>query len=312
MHKDSGHDATDKTKDNSQLDDLYGFLQFLTSLFSYQNNYTPSMKKSQVFRKPYRIKKKKSIFENRFFWLIFLILIIFGSAFYFLLFSEFFQIKNIIITGEQKVSKEDIKLNVEKKLETKILFFKTKSIFSVNLNEIKESILTNFPLIGEVEIKQDFPDALNLVMVERKEIGIFCKGEPCFLIDNEGVIFENTTSSLPLLKINSLIQNKELKLGDKVLENGLLLFILEIESKLKEELKISLKEILIVSDERLNIETLEDWEIYFNTKKDINWQLTKLKAVLEKYIPPEKRENLEYIELRFGDLAPFKYRELEE
>jgi len=30
---------------------------------------------------------------------------------------------------------------------------------------------------------------------------------------------------------------------------------------------------------------------------------------LEEKIPPESRKDLEYIELRFGNLAPFKYKD---
>ena len=81
------------------------------------------------------------------------------------------------------------------------------------------------------------------------------------------------------------------------MEKELLSKILEINTELK-NLEILAKEVLIVSDDRLNVETQEDWEIYFNPKKDLNWQLTKLKAVLEEnYLPKE------YIDLRFGDRA---------
>ena len=66
---------------------------------------------------------------------------------------------------------------------------------------------------------------------------------------------------------------------------------------------------MIVSDEKLTGLTTEDWEVYFNLQKDIEWQLTKLRAVLEEKIPPEKRKDLEYIELRFGNFAPFKYKQ---
>jgi len=72
---------------------------------------------------------------------------------------------------------------------------------------------------------------------------------------------------------------------------------------------LKILEVSIISEERLNAKTSEGWEIYFNLEGDINWQLTKLGAVLEKEIPPEKRENLEYIDLRFGNFAPFKYRD---
>ena len=74
-----------------------------------------------------------------------------------------------------------------------------------------------------------------------------------------------------------------------------------------EELKIKTKEFIIFS-EHLNVKTSEDWEVYLNPQEDINWQLTKLGAVLEEEIPLEKRKDLEYIELRFGNFAPYKYR----
>lgn len=264
----------------------------------------------KTFRKPYRIKKQKSIISYRFFWLGVLFFVILFSILYFLFFSQTFQIEKIIVTGEEKVAKEDFKLLVEKKLESKILFFKTKSIFLVNLNEIKKDILNNFPQVAEVEIGRGFPDALNIVVVERFGLDVWCQTEQCFLVDNEGVIFEEIFDIDPeAFKIKNLAQVSELKLGDKVIEKEKLNQILDIESKLRDNLKIPLTAVAIISEERFNIKTLEGWEIYFNPEGDIEWQLTKLGAVLEEEILPENRKNLEYVELRFGNFANPKYRD---
>jgi len=92
-----------------------------------------------------------------------------------------------------------------------------------------------------------------------------------------------------------------------MIERDYLEKILKIQKYLFEELKLGTKEFLVFS-QRLNVKTDEDWEIYFDPRGDLNWQLTKLNSVLKEKIPPEKRKDLEYIELRFGDLAPFKYR----
>ena len=87
------------------------------------------------YRKPYRIKMKKPISQNRFFRLgiISFIFVVLGC--YLLFFSELFQVKEIIIAGEEKVSKEELKLFIEEKLETEILFFETKGIFAINLTK---------------------------------------------------------------------------------------------------------------------------------------------------------------------------------
>lgn len=264
----------------------------------------------KTFRKPYRIKKQKSIIFSRFFWLGVLFFVFIISIFYFLFFSQTFQIEKIIVTGEEKVAKEDLKLLVEKKLESKILFFKTKSIFLVNLNEIKKDILNNFPQVAEVEIGRGLPDTLNIIVVERSGLTVWCQAEQCFLVDNEGVIFEEIFDVDPkAFQIKNLAQVPELKLGDKVIEKEKLNQILDIESKLRDNLKISLTTVTIISDERLNAKTAEGWEIYFNPEGQLEWQLTKLRAVLDEEILPENRKNLEYIDLRFGNLAPYKCRD---
>jgi len=264
----------------------------------------------KTYRKPYRVKRKKSIFRNRFLWLGILIFIFITSSLYFLFFSGFFQVEKIIVTGEEKVAKEDIKLLVEEKLEKKILFFKTKSIFFIDTQNIKKDILNSFPNISEVGISRGFPDTLNIVVVERFGLTVWCQGDQCFLLDNEGVIFEEIFDTDPkAFQIKNLAQVPELKLGDKVIEKEKLNQILDIESRLRNNLKIPVIAVTLVSEERLNIEISEGWEIYFNPQGDIEWQLAKLKAVLEEEILPENRKNLEYIELRFGNFANPKYRD---
>jgi len=55
----------------------------------------------------------------------------------------------------------------------------------------------------------------------------------------------------------------------------------------------------------LDVKTSEGWEIYFNLKKDINWQLTELDFLLKERIPPDKKGNVEYIDLRFERIYIF-------
>lgn len=255
----------------------------------------------KTFRKPHRIKPKKSIFRNRFFWLSFSILIILGAIFYLIYFSALFQIKNINIFGQEKVSPEQVKSFIETK---------TRTIFLVNFNEIREGLLKNFPQIGKINFKRKFPDTIEIKIEERKPvIGIVLgekENESYFFIDENGIVFERIFK-IPqeTLKIKKLDLSSELKLGEKIMEEEEISKILEIKSKLADELKIPIEEILVVFNERFNVKTLEGWEIYFNPKENLNWQIIKLKAILEKKLPPEKRGKLQYIDLRFEKIYIF-------
>lgn len=259
------------------------------------------------YRRPHRIKRKKPIFHHRFFWPVVLILII-GTAFsYFLFFSQFFQIQKIIISGNKKVPEKGIREVVERELAGKRLLLAANNLFLVRADKIRKDILSQFPQIAEIEMGRSFPNGLNITLVERREVAIVCEKE-CFLLDSQGVIFEKIpTGDYGLPEIQNPNLDK-LELGVEIIKRDLLAKILRILSGL-DDIGILTKKANIISEERINVITLEGWEICFDPQKDLDWQLTKLKAVLEKYIPQEKRELLEYIELRFGNLAPFKYRE---
>jgi len=277
-------------------------------------------------RKPHRFKIKKPVVKNRFFLSGFFIFVFLIVILYSLFFSDFFQIKEVVVSGNKKVLKEEIIKVAENEFLKKKLFFPAKNILLVNLGNIKENILDAFPQIADVKIKRKLPKTLSFNILERKGVAQFCRAfelftkeesqtvyQKCFLLDEEGVVFEEIIKDnifLPKIVLSKNQEKNELELGQEIIENQLLSGILDIFSQLK-DLNIETKEFLIVSEERINVKTLDNWEIYFNPKEDLDWQLTKLKAVL-KNIPLEKRNDLEYIELRFGNFAPPKYRQTEE
>lgn len=282
------------------------------------------------YKKPYRARKKRSIFKNRFFWLGILISVSTVAVFYFLFISSYFQIEKIIISGNQKVLKEDIQAIVEKELEQKIFFLSKKNIFLVSLNKIKKAILEDFPQIAKAEIRRGLFNVLDIYVTERFAKALWCqdynpfttssdqaffeKGArlvsgQCFLIDSQGVIFKKETEfEENLVKIIDKQNAGVVILGERVVEKDYLEKIFKIQKKLAEDhLKIIANEFIIFA-ERLNLKTFEGWEIYFDPKRDIGWQLTKLSLVLKEKIPLEKRKDLEYIDLRFGNFASYKYK----
>ena len=260
-------------------------------------------------RKPYRIKRKKSIFENRFLKLGILILLILTTLFYVVYFLDFFQIKQIKISGNQKIVKENLETTVQSLIEKKILSFSSKSIFLVNSDQVKKQILIAFPLISSIDFKKELPNSLILEIEERKPVAVFMQNDKSFFIDKQGVIFEEILKAeSEILKLKNLILNESSGLGDKVIDAAKISQIFDIESDLRNSLGIRTDEVVIVSEQRFNFTTADGWDIYFNPQNNIDWQIVKLKEVLEQEIPNENRGLLEYIELRFGNFAPYKYR----
>ena len=256
-------------------------------------------------KKSRRYKKKKAFYQNRYFWLILVSLIFLISLFYFLFFANYFQVKNINFDGLKEVSEEKLISLIEPYLENKVLFFQSKSIFLINFNKIKKIIIEEVPLVEEVKIKRKFPETLSFLVVEREGLATFCQ-EDCFSLDKEGIIFDSEKGMKPIIKTALL---EKIKLADRVIEKNELNQLLKINSYLEEELSIPLEELLVASLEKLEVMTKEGWKAYFNPQENVEWQLDKLKTLLEKVILPEQRKDLEWIELRFGNFANPKYKD---
>jgi cell division protein FtsQ len=242
-----------------------------------------------------RVKKKKPFFKKPIFWIsIFLILILAGVS-YALFFSNIFKIKEIEISGEERIQKEDFKKFLKDKIAT-------KNILLIKLSPIRNEILKNFPQISSIEIKRKFPSTLIFKISERKEVAAICQKEDCYLVDKEGIAFERGGEGI--LKIERENFGDGIKPGDRVIEKEILDKILEISKRIE----LGIEKVSIISEDNLHFKTFQGFEIFIDPQKDIEWQITKLKVALENAIPKEKLNELEYIDLRFGNFAYPKYK----
>lgn len=243
------------------------------------------------YKKSYRTRKKKSvfvIFKNKFFWLICFVLIVLSGLAYLFIFSPVFQIKNITVLGTEKTSAEEIRI---------IISDNAKNIFLADLEEIDRMLCQRYPRIANIDIKRDLPDVLLVQIEERKPVAVISKYEGYFFIDKEAVIFEE----IPEKPLEMLIIKSE----EDLIQKEQLSQALKINSVLRNDLKLLIEEILIKSEKRIDVETMEGWNIYFNPKKDLDWQLEKFGILLKEKISLENRENLEYVDLRFEKIYIF-------
>ena len=264
-------------------------------------------KKYYKYRQPHRLRKKRSVLRNRYFWFSALFLLFLSGTFYLVCFSNFFQVKEVKIIGNQKTPLAEIQKTIDKGVGQKVLaFFDSNSIFLANLGEITRDLLEEFPQISSATVNRQLPDKLLVEIKERLPFGVWCQGENCFYLDRTGVIFDDNPVA-DILVIKTQNQPAEVVLGKRIIANDSMEKIAKVQKTLKDNMEINIKEFNIISPDRLNARTQEGWEIYFDPAGNLDWQLTEVKAVLEKQIPSEKRGNLEYIDLRFSKVY-YKYR----
>jgi len=255
----------------------------------------------KIKRHRYKVKRKKSIFKNRLFWESFLLFLEISFVFYFLFFSQTFQIEKFYLFGDEEIGTQNLQNFLQEKIEKLSPSISIANIFLVNSKRLQEEILKKFPEIDIVEIKKKFPNILDIEIKERKAIAIFCQDDKnCGFLDNKGIIFEKNDSfneNLPLIK--SQISEEKFNFGEVIIEKETLGKILKIAEFLKTKLNIEPKECVLAAESRLNVKTSQGWEIFFDLNNDVDLQILKLKLLLEEEILPENRQILEYIDLRF-------------
>lgn len=281
-------------------------------------------RRKHIKKKIHAIKPKKSIFKRAVFWYAVLLFIIILAVFYFLLFLPEIQIKNIEISGNEKVDKSSIKEVSESIINKKIIgFYKwslaTKSIFLANLQNINNNILNKFPQIDSVEIKKEFPETLTLKVKERIPVAVFCQSgaiEKCFFIDEKGVIFEELPAvQQGMFIVQQTLNVKNVFVGENVIDKNAMEAILKIEKTLKDNFQINILSALISAPSKLDITTVapqdgvppsgKNWRIYFDLNSNIGLQAVKMDLLLKNEISPDARKKLQYIDLRF-DRAYYK------
>jgi len=269
------------------------------------------MRRKQYFRfkRKYKIRKKKKFYKKKSFWLGIFSFFLLSGIFYLIFFSPIFQIKEIKILGAKRVSTDTLRNFIEGRANQRIFFLVTRNIFLINSQEIEKNLLAEFPQLDQAALKKKLPEILEVQVKERESAAIFCQAEFCFFVDREGVIFEKISEERDnLLRIENHLLKDQPKLGQEIFEKKEMEKILEIKEKLNQDLKISLVAISKVSEDRLDAKIFKNWKIYFNLKENISEQIFNLRLLLEEKIPQEKRENLEYIDLRFGNRVYYKFK----
>ncbi len=241
---------------------------------------------------------RKPIYKKGIFWLLIFLPFIFGVFVWFLFFSNFFMIEKISISGIKEKEKIE-NLIIE---NSKNNFLKRKNIFLFNSKKIESQILNHFPEIKSVEILKKFPDEILVKLKKRAPLFLFCN-KTCCLIDEEGVCFKESKNE-NFLKIE-LEGKEELTIGESIISKEEIEKILKIKKEL-ENLKISCEKV-IISQEKTDFLTKDGWKLIFSFEKDVEFQLKKLKIAWEN-LEKEKKEILEYLDLRFENFVVPKYK----
>lgn len=271
-------------------------------------------RKRHVKNKVYGLKAKKPIFKKPMFWIVSLFVIIIFSFLYLFVFYSKVQVGLVVISGNNNVQTKDIETiawnDINKKV-FKIGYFEllSKSILLTGPEKISKDILNKFPEIALASVSKKFLQTINIQIQEREPFAVFCtkNNEKCFYIDKTGVIFkllEQQPENMTV--INYSLEDSHVLLGKRAIEENTINAISKIKKILIENFQIDVKTANISKPFKLDIETSENWKMYFDLESNTDLQIAKMQVLLKDEVGSEVRKTLQYIDLRFKDRAYYK------
>jgi len=273
------------------------------------------MEKNQSnFREAARARKKTKIFIKIFYW--FCLLAFIGATGYVLFFSPFLNINEINVSGTESIDPGLIREEIFADLSGNYFKYLNKSnIILFGSGSISGDILDKFKNIKSISFKRIFPNKLDVLIVERKAALILCSGDSCYVLDEKGVAFKNTSRESMDFNENELLilnngNNDQVSIGKEALDPSYISYISELNDKIKNEMDFYLEREFNVSQivsGDIFAKTSEGWTLEFSKNINVNKEIEMLKVVLDGKIPRDKRTGLEYIDLRIDNKVFYKF-----
>lgn len=270
---------------------------------------------SKDYSNPFFTERKNNLNKNnRFFnWrikILSLLLALIAIFFvWFLLYSEYFEIKNIIAEGNGAINKEEIIKIAWNEINFKSYIFSPKSnLIFYNKRNIIDRIEEKY-LFDKIEIERDKSNTIKISYTEKKQSFIWIENEKYYKADRNGYIISETTEEESKLDNLPIIENKSsLKINNKKIstEGNYIDFIFSLSDKYNEYKGFTVNRFIV--DDSINIvktSLIDGPEIYFSINTDINKQLDKLTIIKNEKFKDDFKTK-EYIDVSVGDSIYYK------
>ena len=254
------------------------------------------------------VQKRKRNFIRYLIFIVILFLILITSAI-FLLRIDRIQIKNVEISGEQMISKEDLSTFINNTIQGSYLWVVPKTNYLLyNPKKTERDVLNQFPTIKSVSITRSDFQKLSVVVEERKPQSLWCEEnetsdpQDCYFVDDTGFIFSKSPyfSGNVYFVYRGLLDRNE-PIGAHVLPQK---DFQDFESflNLVKKLKLNVVSANIEESKDFDIVLSSGTKILFNSQISYDDIYSNLSSVLKSdQFASSTIDSLDYVDLRFGN-----------
>lgn len=227
-----------------------------------------------------------------------------GGALASLFYIPQFQIRAVAVQGAKSLDSALLAAEVSSVLQGKYFRLLPKNNLIFLPRKKVAALLQKEPRIESFSMERRFPSALEIEIKEREPWGIWCQGERCFFADQTGFVF----APAPLAEGRAIFKIKDEReenfFGKHFLPRELLEKIIHLAERVAKRFEEEPWLLEIKTSQSFKLLVKSGWYLKLDDKTDFDRALENLALALREL--GERREQLEYLDLRFTDKVFYK------
>lgn len=275
-----------------------------------QGNYKSKIRIKKDYRKkkfdnPYFNNSHKKEGVKGFNTKLYLKIILVVFLIYLVVYSDLFKIKTITINGADLINKTELEQIVDEQINSwRWFMLPQKNLLFISKKKIIQAINKKYGL-AEIEIKRGWKK-ITVNIKEKVNYLIVNNNEKLFFADKQGIMIREVPQEeanqyldeFPMLNVPG-----EINIGDSIVSNKMVDFILKLNEKIK-NLGIEIKDYKSGGLNEITLITKAGWQAHFDINNDFDTSIENMQMVLNNKVKDISK--LEYIDLRFGDKIYYK------
>lgn len=254
-----------------------------------------------------KLLKSKWTWRSRLIALTFIIISV--GLIWFFYFSSIFNIVSMEVSGNNKITADDIKnLAWKQTEENRFFILKQSNLNLFNKDKLAAELNAEYYL-EYLSISKKFPGTIIINLKEKEYSAVWYESDKYYYIDNNGNIFSEADPLQIKQQNYPLIENKgNAKIKDNIVkaDEGNIGYIIGLFKGLNNYNNFKIDRFILDSDvNTVKVKILNGPEIYFNTRENINKQIAKLLVITGNKLK-DNFEDKEYIDLRYGDRVYYR------
>ena len=273
-------------------------------------SYQPKIKirkdyKKKHFTNPYFNQAHKKAGSEGFNTKLYLKIILVLFLLYLAVYSDLFKIKVIEIKGTDLIDPAAISQIVNEQINSwRWFLLPQNNLLLLSQKRITRAVNAKYRL-EKIEIHRGW-QKLKIEVKEKVNYLIVIDKSKSFFTDEQGLIVREITpaemadysAKLPLLNTD-----QEIKVGDQVVKKEIVDFILKLSEKIQAT-SIGVSGYQSGGQTEVTLITKTGWQAHFDINNDLDIAIANLQLILNDKV--KNQNNLEYIDLRFGDKVFYK------